>query len=191
MSEGSRLYDAISIGFGEAGRVLRLMVPIEVTVSTPEMKPVRIEDIPCLLGSAEKTVVATYSRVRGDISGHLAFLYDPGTARRLATLVTGEAEPDDEMSASAICEVSNVAGSRVLSVLSDATGLRIVPTAPVLVSDMAGAILQSTLYDLAPVGKDAVVTKTEIRLAGEDAAGLMVLIPTGDGVSLLAERLGN
>lgn len=186
-----RLYEAIAAGVGEARRAFELMVPIRVTVSTPDLTPVRLKDIPSLVGAIDRTVVATCARVSGDIGGHLAFLYEPGTARRLASLVTGEVAPGDEMGSSAVSEVSNVAGSQVLNFLSNATGLRILPSPPLYVSDMAGAILQSILHDLAPAADEAVVLKTEIRLGDEEAAGFMVLIPTGDGLALLVDRLGS
>lgn len=185
----ARLYRAIAAGVGEAGQVLKMMAPVGVSISAPDLKPIRLEKIPTLIGAIDRTVVATYSQVTGDIQGHLAFLYDPDTAQRLASAVIGEAAPAPEMGSSALCEVSNVAGSRVLNCLSNATNLKIVPTPPVLVSDMAGAILESVLYDLIPNGNEAMVLQTEIHVGSEDALGYMLLIPRGDGLALLVSRL--
>ncbi len=189
MPQDARLYRTIAAGVGEAGQVLKMMAPIGVSISTPDLRPIRLEKIPSLLGAIDRTVVATYSRVTGDIYGHLAFLYDHDTAQRLVSAVTGEAAPGIEMGSSALCEVSNVAGSRILNCLSNATDLKIVPTPPILVSDMAGAILESVLHDLLPSGNEAMVLQTEIHVGDEDAVGFMLLIPRGDGLALLVSRL--
>ncbi|NPV69497.1 MAG: chemotaxis protein CheC [Firmicutes bacterium] len=186
---GNILYKAIAGGIGEARQVIELMVSVKVSTSS-DLRPVDISKIPSLMGPLDRTVVATYSRVAGDIDGHLAFLYEPGAAETLAALVTGQDRPDPELGASALCEVSNVAGSRILNFLSDASGLRILPTPPILVSDMAGAILQSVLYDLAPFGNEAMVLKTDIRLQERGVMGMMVLIPSKDSLARLLDGLG-
>ncbi|MGE5484117.1 MAG: chemotaxis protein CheC [Ignavibacteriales bacterium] len=191
MSENDRLLEAMAAGIGEARRAFELMVPVRVSIKTPDLRPVRLSDLPALVGAADRTVVATYSRVAGDITGHLVFAYDPGTARRLASLITGEDDPGEEMGSSAVSEISNVAGSQVLNFLSNATGLRILPSPPAYVSDMAGAILQSVLYDLAPAADQAMVLKTEITLGDEEAAGFMILIPGLGELALLVDRLGS
>ncbi len=191
VAENDRLYKAIAAGIGEARKAFELMVPVKVSITTPDLEPVPLTDLPALVGAADRTVVATYARVTGDITGHLVFVYDPDTARRLAALVTGEEEPGEDMGPSAVSEISNVAGSQVLNFLSNATGLRILPSPPVYVSDMAGAILQSVLYDLAPAADEAMVLKTEISLGDEEAAGFMILIPGSAELALLVNRLGS
>ncbi len=189
-SPNERLYKVISAGVVEAQHVLELLVPVKVAVSIPDLRPVDFSQIPLLIGPSELNVVATYSRVMGDMKGHLVFLYDPATAKRLARLVIGEESAGEDMEESALCEVSNIAGSRVLNFLSNASGFQIIPSAPVLVSDMAGAILQSVLYDLVPFGNNAVVIKTEISLSSQKANGTMILIPAGGGLAALVDRLG-
>lgn len=183
------LLSTIAEGLSEMREALERMISVKVD-TVHNVRPVPIADVPALTGDAERFVVATYARFGGDVTGHLAFLYDRESAEMLARSVIGEDAPDPDMAASAICEVSNVAGSRVLNVLSDASGFRIVPTPPEMVTDMAGAVLESMLCELAPQGGECVILRAEIRLRMDNFMGTMVLLPSEEDLQRLIERLG-
>ncbi|MGB9880876.1 MAG: chemotaxis protein CheC [Anaerolineae bacterium] len=182
------LLSTIAEGLSEMREALERMISVKVD-TVHNVRPVQVSEVPVLTGGAERLVVATYARFGGDVTGHLAFLYDRKSAEMLIRLVTGEESVDSDMAASVICEVSNVAGSRVLNVLSDASGFRIVPTPPEMVTDMAGAVLQSMLCELAPESRECVVLRCEIRFCADGFMGTLVLFPAERDVKRLIERL--
>lgn len=182
------LLSTIAEGLSEMREALERMISVKVD-TVHNVRPVPVAEVPVLTGDAERYVVATYARFGGDVAGHLSFLYDREAAEMLVRLVTGEDSVDSDMGASVICEVSNVAGSKILSALSDASGFRIMPTPPEMVTDMAGAVLESMLCELAPQGGECVVLRAEIRLLTDVFMGTMVLLPSEGDLQRLVERL--
>jgi chemotaxis protein CheY-P-specific phosphatase CheC len=110
-----------------------------------------LRDVPLLAGHPETPVLASYSSFEGAVEGQLMMLFRPDTAERLATFLAPEVfeglEPGEipVLMDSLILEVANVVGSALINSVADGADISISPTPPVLVRDMAGAVLGSAL----------------------------------------------
>jgi chemotaxis protein CheC len=91
---------------------------------------------------------------------------------------------------SALAEVGNVSGCAFLNSLADAIKMRITPTTPLIVCDMAGAILDAMLADIAQTNDRALVIQTEFTTDGTaDFTGHFLLLPDADGLTRVFSAL--
>ena len=110
-----------------------------------------LRDVPLLAGDPEAPVLASYSFFEGEVEGQLMMLFRPDTAERLVTFLAPEVfaglteEEIPTLMDSLILEVANVVGSSLINSVADGAEIRISPSPPVLVRDMAGAVLGSAL----------------------------------------------
>jgi chemotaxis protein CheC len=94
-----------------------------------------------------------------------------------------------EMEASALGELGNVVGSSFLNELADATGLRLMPSPPSVMTDMAGALLDIIAADILLTQDDAFVAEATFHAPDRDITGQFFVIPTQDLLgALLAKR---
>ena len=187
---------AVSAGIRRAGQSLSTMVGREIRMGSPAIKVVPLRDVPGLAGGPESTVAAAYLGISGDISAHMVLCFDLPSAHKLAGYLLeqppGEAESleFDGMSRSALGEVGNVTCSSLLNALSDHTGLAIRPSIPVLVVDMAGAILSAAMAELGPAGDEAMVIETVFGQEGEAVNGYLFLLPSPEALATIINHLG-
>jgi chemotaxis protein CheC len=138
--------------------------------------------------------------MRGQGSGYLLLLMDESMAVQLAALMLGE-DPasivlEDEMPVSALAEAGNVACSSFMNEIGDATGLRLLAMPPVVVGDMRGAIMDVAIADIAQLGDEALLIKTQLGPTSADSGQgplvnvRLLVIPTPDTLTALLERLG-
>jgi len=109
-------------------------------------------------------------------------LFRPDTAEELgAFLAPGlfAGIPQDEalpLLGSLLSEVANVVGSSVLNAVADGAGLKISPTPPVMVRDMAGAVLGSAMA-YAGASEAVYVVHIKFTLSSGGASFEIVLLP--------------
>lgn len=188
--EHGALLDVVSAGIDAVSKNLSAMVgqPIEVSASAVSMVPVR--SLADFVGGPAAAVVGIYLGVSGDLQGHLIlFLVEP-QALKMADLLwenlPGTATQLDAGTLSALAEAGNVAGSAFLNTLADRASLVIVPSAPSVLMDMAGAILSVLQAELLLVAEEAMVIETEFS---GSVRGVMMLLPDPDSLSKLLLRL--
>jgi chemotaxis protein CheY-P-specific phosphatase CheC len=80
---------------------------------------------------------------------------------------------------SAVEEVANVAVSAVLNRLGDHLGEAIHPQVPVFVHDMAGAILDAIVSDVAAADETILAARTRFAQDGRGATGVLLVVPAG------------
>jgi chemotaxis protein CheY-P-specific phosphatase CheC len=123
----------------------------ELELATARMTFLDLREIPLLAGDPEAPVLASYCSFEGEAEGQLLMLFRPDTAERLVTFLAPEVfegiAPHEIMPLmdSLILEVANVVGSCLINSIADGAGIVISPSPPVLVRDMAGAVLGSAL----------------------------------------------
>lgn len=163
-TEFQTLYTIVQTGLAESSRALSAMTTGGIRLSDPRLEFLPLTLVPSITGGPAEVVVAVYLGITGDLNGHLMLLFQQESARRvvdmLLELPPGTTQTLDQIGLSALGETGNVCGSSFLNALSDRTGLTIVPTTPVLLTDMAGAILESVATELYVNGDDVLVIET-------------------------------
>lgn len=187
---------AVADGIRRAGRALSDMVGKEIAMGSPTIRVVPLRDMPGLAGGPEAPVAAAYLGISGDVTAHIVLCFDLPSAHKLCGFLL-DADPGDlqspefsPMARSALGETGNVTCSSLLNALSDHTGLTIRPSIPVLVVDMAGAILSAILAELGPAGDEAMVIETVFGQAEVSVNGYLFLLPSPEGLETIIQHLG-
>jgi len=143
---------------------------------------VDLKTVPLLAGDPESVVLSSHVTFHGDAEGQLMILFRPDSAERLAAFLAPDLfqglRPEEVPSLleSLLLEVANVVGSSVLNAVADGAGITISPTPPILVRDMAGAILGSALT-YTGVSDAVYVVHIKYSLSGGKASFEIVFLP--------------
>lgn len=184
------LYSIVRKGLDDSSRALSSMTTGGIQLREPQLQFLSLNMVPSIAGGPENVVVAVYLGIEGDLNGHLMLLFTEPSGLRIVDMLLeqppGTARELDELGASALAETGNVCGSSFLNAISDRTGLKIVPTTPVVVTDMAGAILQSVVTELYLNGDEVLVVETGFN--GE-VPGHFLLMPDQDSMARLVAAL--
>ena len=129
-----------------AGKSLELMAGRPLDIRAGKAVAVPLGEVPALAGSPEDPLTVVFVAVEGGAAGQALLCLRPEGAERLAALLLGRSpagsgQVHDFLGLSALAEAGNVALSAFLNVVSDRTGRPLRPSVPVVVTDMAGAIL--------------------------------------------------
>jgi chemotaxis protein CheC len=184
------LYDIVQKGLNDSSRALSSMTTGGIQLQEPHLQFLSLGVVPNVAGGPEQVVVAVYLGIEGDLKGHLMFLFTPQSGLRVVEMLMemppGSLWQLDDMANSALAELGNICGSSFLNALSDRTGLTIMPTTPVVVVDMAGAILQSVVTELYLNGDEVLVVETGFN--GE-IPGHYLLMPDQTSMTKLVAAL--
>jgi chemotaxis protein CheC len=184
------LRSIVSKGLDDSSTALSSMTTGGIRLLDPHLEFTPLNAVPGIAGGPEKVVVAVYLGIEGDLNGHLMLLFSQANGLRVVDMLmelppgtTGEL---DELGISALAETGNVCGSSFLNAISDRTGLKIVPTTPAVVVDMAGAILESVAVELYLNGDEVLVVETGF---GGGVPGHFLLMPDQDSMARLVAAL--
>ncbi|EEG76492.1 chemotaxis protein CheC [Dethiobacter alkaliphilus] len=180
-----------NIGAGNATTSLSQLLNYQrVDMYVPEVDLCPLDEIPDLLGGAEKPVQGVFIKAPGDISFYTVFLMGEESAQSLVTNLTGrEHSLDGEMGRSVLLEVGNIVTAAYLNALSYMTDLTFLPEPPQLAVDMAGAILGTVLAE-ANVAEDYIlVLKTAFSTDSGDIDGNFLIIPDIDALDTVVKLL--
>ena len=192
----TRLNECAGKGLEKARVALSSYTGKDLKLGGYKVSLVDLRDVPLLAGDPEAPVLASYSSLDGEFEGQLMMLFRPDSAEGLVEFLLPEVlsgiEPDEmpDLLDSLILEVANVVGSSLINAIADGARTSILPSPPVLVKDMAGAILGSALSYSGL--QDAIyVVHIQYSLKGGRATFEIVFLPkmssiqslfTGDGL---------
>jgi len=182
-----------NIGAGNATTALSTLLNYErVNMYVPEVDLCPLVDIPDLMGGAEKSVIGIYIRVFSEVSFYAVFLIDFGSAQSLVTSLTGQDYPVlEEMGRSVLLEVGNIITAAYLNALSHLTNLTFLPEPPLLVVDMAGAILGTVLAETNVAEDYILMLKTNFITATGNIEGNFLIIPDQNTLNIIVRLLVN
>jgi chemotaxis protein CheC len=182
-----------NIGAGNAAIALSQMVDKKVDLSVPKASLQDLMKVPDLVGGPETEVAGIYLRIEGDCTGSILLLIEHESAVSLSELmVKGESEhPGTQaMRRSALQETGSILSGAYLNALGQLTGLFFRPSVPGFAIDMAGAIFDYVLVDLAATEDQVLVVETDFMVSGVKIMGHLILFPDLGSMNLILARLG-
>ena len=175
------LRELANIGCGHAASALsKLLGGSAIGIEVPRAELVDIAVLYRHVGGADTPVVGVATDVAGTLSGRLLVLMPDADARALAGLLLGTTPPTGPLSAeaqSAICEAGNIVGSAFVNALADQANLILHPSPPVVIHDMALALVESVYAEILSQGGDVVMIDTVFEDNGGNVAGLLIVAP--------------
>jgi chemotaxis protein CheC len=188
--EYTTLHQMVEQGLADASRAISSLTTGQIHLNAPHLTWVQLNEMPTIAGLPETVVVAVYLGIEGDLEGHLMLLFTEEGACRIVDLLLGQPMGTtpalDDLALSALAETGNICGSSFLNAISDRTGLRVVPTTPAVVIDMAGAILESVVTDLYMNGDEVLMVETGFNGL---VPGHFLLMPNQDSMAKLLAAL--
>ncbi len=193
----------ISAGLLKAGKQLSQFVGREIVVQAPRLDLCPIDQlIEVALGSAvedaqysesERVQTGIYLGMEGDIEGHFLLMLDPADAISLVEPLVNElgVSPDihEEIIQSALGELGNITASGIFNAMADISGLRIGPSCPAVVTDMAGAILETPMLDIAQFAEESIYIDTRMEMDKLAARCTLAIIPRPEGLQRFINAL--
>ena len=187
-----------------APRALRVAIERSATALTKFMgEPVSIKALglrqwplhrlPRALGHPSARVVGIYLGLLGDLDGHVMLLLRPRTAQHVVARLLGapqRATTEDPLVSSALGEVGNVAVSSFLSVIADMGRFSVRPTPPVVVHDLAGAVLDGIVGDILDHDDLVIAIEVVLEWGGQRGSGALLVFPRPGTLARALQALG-
>ena len=174
--------ELVGVGTSNAMSGLSQMIDQEIEVSSFTLRRVPVSSIAELVGGPEVVAVGIYLTVSGSANGHLMLMYEPKIACAFVDLIMGSPPQTTatlgEMERSALAEMGNVIGAFFLSALADATGLTLRPSPPVVMMDMAGALLDVVSADILLTQDDTYLAETTFAAEDREISGVFFVMPS-------------
>ena len=178
---------------GNAATALSQLLNKKISIVVPRILFMPIEEVPDVVGGADKLVVGLILRVLGDIPSHILFIFSQKDALALAAFMTQKPVSDGkvitELERSALKEIGVILANAYIGALSAFVGMGLVPSVPELIADMAGAIVDYILIELSDVYKFALLVESEFCEVSASIKGHFFLIPNPIGLEMILKAV--
>ncbi len=177
---------------GNAATALSQLLNKVISMNVPRVFFVRVEEVPKIVGGADKLVVSIVLQVLGDAPGIILLLFSQQDALALAGMLTGKKAANGiftEMDQSAIKEAGSILSAAYLNTLSSFTHLGLIPSTPGIVIDMAGAIVDYILIELSMVTEYALLIDSEFIDAKKSVKGHFFLLPNPGSLEAILKAI--
>ena len=182
------LAELANIASGTAATALSQMLGREVGLNVPRALALPLADAVDAAGAPDDLVTGVVLKPEGDMDALVLLLIPIADAQTLCQLLGVEA--GTEVGDSALGEIGNILGSAYLNALSMMTGLELLPSPPMLVTDLLGAIVSSVLAETAGESDLALVLDSELDLADDPCSLSFLMLPASGHANELLEPLG-
>jgi len=181
-AEQSDAWDGlIKKGMTNALKGLSGMIGEDMTVKDINIQHIPARDMPDMLGGPENVVVGVYILFDGASKGHILLAHQPEVAYAMLDILLGPVprshRPLTDMERSAVGEMGNITGTFFLNAVADELGVLLNPSPPLILVDMAGAILDVALAQILEEGDTVFVARMEYSIKGLAAAGNFIILP--------------
>ncbi len=177
-----------TIAADQARNALSRLLKVPVRISAPEVANIKLSEFPALFGGLNTPAIGVLVPFQGDMEGNALLLFPEEGIRELEGMLLGSSgRTEDDLRLSAFAEIGNILTGTLLTVLSRFSEKIVVSLPPILVQDMAGAILDAMLSEVGAWSDE--VTTLVFNLTDPEGANLVrsVLIPGSTGIELFLE----
>lgn len=182
-----------NIGAGNAATSLAKMIDKKIDMRVPKVKLLSFDEVPELLGGAEKIVTGIFFKIEGDMTGSIMFVLDQASAINLVDLLMPREDSQfDEFTISALKEIGNILAGSYIASMSGLTNLKIKISVPAISVDMAGAILSVPAIHFGQLSDSVMIIQNEFIETEEAKSvdGYFFLIPDLESYETLLGSLG-
>jgi chemotaxis protein CheC len=170
------------VGSATAVSGLSQMVNKDFKISALSIEEVSLRNATNLIGKSDDKIIGVYLLFTGNTSGHILLAFQPQTAFELIDMAMGVASGTThsmgEMERSVLGEMGNIVGTFFLNGVADCVGLRLMPSPPAVVEDMAGALIDSVLAEAFDQNESLFVIKLLFSCTGQEIEGRFLVLPS-------------
>jgi len=173
--------DLMKKGMTNSINGLSQMVGKEFQINSINIRKVPAKEMPYVLGGPERMVIGVYITFSGASHGHILLTHQPEFAYKVLDMLMGSPPGTtsslDEMSQSALAEMGNITGTFFLNAVADELGVFLNPSPPVVLLDMAGAILDIALAEILTERDDVFIAETSFGVSDRTVEGTFLIMP--------------
>jgi chemotaxis protein CheC len=166
-------------GVADAIRGLSQMIGKEITLKSTNIKNIPAKSIAIALGGPDTTIIGVYLAFSGPANGHIILAHHPTVAFKLLDSLVGKRNNCadlSELEQSALGEVGNITGTFFLNAVANALNVVIHPSPPVVLIDMAGAILDIALTDILQEGDEVSIVESTYHINEYNTNGTFLIM---------------
>ncbi len=179
---------------GNAATAFSQLLDRTINMNVPRVHFLPVEQVPDAVGGASQLMVGVVLQVLGDAPGVILLLFPQADARVLADILTGHKSRGKgiftEMDQSAIKEAGSIVSASYLTTFAHFTRLSLIPSTPGIVIDMAGALMDYILIELAAASAYALLLDSEFVDAKKSVRGHFFLLPNPGSFQAILKTLG-
>jgi len=184
-----------SIGSGNATTALSKLLGKRIDISVPESNVTPLQDIPELIGNANDPASVMCIRLTEPFEGSVMLVFSIAESYKLADMLLGKeigtTNCFDDLSESALKELSNITIGSYLNAVSVLIEHKLLHSIPYFVTDIFGAILDGIIIELAVEVEEAVLVQTRFEIANHEISGHIIFLPRPEGLKHIITRLGD
>lgn len=181
-----------SQGVHKAAEGLGDMIGEKLTVSEPDVRMVKLREIPSILGGPETEAVGIYLRAYGSVASQIMLILPYERALPLVDLAMGNPEGTTQtlgsMERSCLAEIGNLTGAYFLNAVDTLTGLGARPSPPAVMVDMVGSILDIIIATCGIVTEHVLMFQAKIARGGRDINLDFWVIPDPSALEAFAKK---
>ncbi len=170
------------VGSTTAVSGLSQMVNRDFKINALNIEEVSLRNATNLIGKSDDKVIGVYLLFSGNTCGHILLAFKPQTAYELVDMAMGvnpgTTHSLGEMERSVLGEMGNIVGTFFLNGVADCVGLRLMPSPPAVVEDMAGALIDSVLAESFDQNESLFVIKLLFSCTGQEIEGRFLVLPS-------------
>ncbi len=180
--------DLMKKGMTNSINGLSQMVGREFQINSIKIRKVPAREMPYILGGPEHMVIGVYITFSGASHGHILLAHQPEFAYKVLDMLMGNpvgtTDSLDDMSQSALGEMGNITGTFFLNAVADELGVFLNPSPPIVLLDMAGAILDIALAEILAERDDVFIAETSFGVSDRTVEGTFLIMPNASFMQL-------
>jgi chemotaxis protein CheC len=177
--ESNIIDNLIRKGVKDAINGLSQMIGKDITLSSMSINNIPAKNIAAALGGSDITIIGVYLAFSGPANGHIILAHHPTVAFKLLDSLIGKKNNCldlSELEQSALGEVGNITGTFFLNAVANTLSVVIHPSPPVVLIDMAGAILDIAMVDILQEGDDVSLVEASYIINDYGTNGTFLII---------------
>jgi len=186
------LREISNIGAGHAVTALHQMTKRTIRLEVPRVDLVRFSEVVDRLGGPEEEIMGLFLRIFGETRGNMLVVLPRASADHLLGMLFEEdlpKKPLGEMQISALKEVGNILTSSYLNAVTSILKISLIPSIPAFSMDMAQAVVDLLLIELAEVTQRALVIQTDFTTQSGEFSGHFFLLPDPASIELILKAI--
>jgi len=186
------LREIANIGSGHAAASMEKWLGRDMVLEVPQAFLVPVEEVAEHIGDPLQTIICVYTRVGGEITGHLLYSLTLEDAKALLDILL---EPEDRKwgfspdNLSAIAETANILFSAYLAAVSQISGLELVPGPPACAADMLEAVVNTVLLEICEGSEHTLVLETKFHGEGLSSVGYVLFLAENEALKRLVQKV--
>lgn len=186
------LREMSNIGAGNAVTALHQMTNKVIMLEVPQVTLLPFNEVVKRLGGPEEEVVGLFLRIFGDARGNMLIAMSKKSAEQLIDILfTGQVSAFGEMQISALKEVANILTSTYLNAMGGVLKKIFIPSIPSFSIDMAQAIVDLLLIEIAEVSNEALVIETFFKSRDNSFYGHFFLLPDPASIQVIMDAISH